>query len=102
MRFELVSSPDRPEETEKPPSQETAHGRSLVAGDETREALMTERIGSLGDRITSLSGSLNAVLGRLDEKIARYERERTENDAMDQPSPPDNFRAHLFSGGGGR
>ncbi|MEU2948336.1 hypothetical protein ABZ617_20135 [Nocardiopsis alba] len=63
---------------------------------------MTERIGSLGDRITSLSGSLNAVLGRLDEKIARYERERTENDAMDQPSPPDNFRAHLFSGGGGR
>ena len=102
MRFELVSSPDRPEETEKPPSQETAHGRSLVAGDETREALMAERIGSLGDRITSLSGSLSAVLGRLDEKITRYERERTENGDVEQAPPPDNFRAHLFSGGGGR
>ncbi|MFE0269842.1 hypothetical protein ACFWZ7_19475 [Nocardiopsis alba] len=63
---------------------------------------MTERIGSLGDRITSLSGSLNAVLGHLDEKIARYERERTENDAVERVAPPENFRAHLFSGGGGR
>ncbi|AFR09385.1 hypothetical protein B005_2602 [Nocardiopsis alba ATCC BAA-2165] len=103
MRFELVSSPDRPKEREEDPYREAArHGRSLVPGDKTRAALMAERSGALGDRITSLSHSLRVSLGRLDENIARHERERPEHHAVEQAPPPDNFRAHRFSGGGDR
>ena len=61
---------------------------------------MAEHIGSLSDRITGVTRSLESVLGRLDAKIVRYERDRVDVDTEDEEPPPENFRPGLFSGGG--